>query len=364
MLGVSNDRLNRYLSMVLLPVRLMGLVVTLMGGGIGIVVCRASATQYLDAWVTMTASKLLFFLGVSVHTVQDGGYFGFTDLYQSNRFLTIFNHSHPLDGLVLLGSMGRPLTGLVNPQYHNHAMVRVADFLLLDWLLISNKVPVDKLIKNHYQTTQTHCLVINSYRLSELRQAYRSKTPVVPISIRYIPSQRYLNLDTPGGYLAKLIKVLLDGHTEVWVKISMAEYQSHYQYQSQSNYQPSLSNIITTNLRELPPATPPRILPQRVEGYKYTWVLLSFLGILCFEPRVRYASILGMGITGWTASNYPNNNTKLASFLVYRLVQLAVVAAWLRSIGLSVGRYYPTLIWLFTVSYNYITRILIKLHVC
>ena len=116
MLGVSNDRLNRYLSMVLLPVRLMGLVVTLMGGGIGIVVCRASATQYLDAWVTMIASKLLFFLGVSVHTVQDGGYFGFTDLYQSNRFLTIFNHSHPLDGLVLLGSMGRPLTGLVNPQ--------------------------------------------------------------------------------------------------------------------------------------------------------------------------------------------------------------------------------------------------------
>ena len=111
------DNVNCLVSYLLLPIRLVILGSILLVGLVRILVDSIHNSPHLDTIVQTTIEMLLFYSGVTIYIPQDQGLFGFMDLYQTNKFITVFNHHNPWDVLVLPFAMKRPIAGIINHRF-------------------------------------------------------------------------------------------------------------------------------------------------------------------------------------------------------------------------------------------------------
>lgn len=338
MLTLTN--INRWTSYLLLPARLIVLFVILWIGFLAILIDSFQSYVTTEYIVKTTTELLLFYSGVTVYIPQDMGFLGYGNLHKTNRFVTVFNHTHPLDILVMPMAMRRPISGIINNKYTKSSLLR--QFLTkvgCKWIIGSDREDVISTIDQHFQTESNRCIVFASTPNKKLQDICASRANVVPVVISYIPSQYPINM--PIAQLACSVwKILLDGHVEVWVKFLLLESY----LDSPGEYSSYLQRLMSYQLSELPASNPPRILSPTHFNFRWEWLVLVCFGLLIQGWNSSWKGLMVTGGGGYLATKFPTNNTKLLYHLTYRFVQFSMLVSILSSISGTISSYFLTLL--------------------
>ena len=319
---------NYYTSWLLLPIRLCLLAIISVVGLAWLVGCWFRSVTPSDSFFNLWISYFLFYLGVTVTVIQDHGYFGYGNLYRTNQFVTVFNHSHPLDLAVLTMTMKRPLLGTVPATIESRWWYQLGRPLLANYLLPASKEKLVTRIANHFQSKSPHCLVVAARPSRQLRQLVAYQGQILPVAIRYVASQTQLQTITVNNWYQQLFQLLTDGHLHAWVQFLPTEFNNPYYDDDGSQW----VDLLQHQLRRLPAPSPPRLLTTQVTGFSWSWLGLVLLTATTVSPpHWRLGTILTAGTT-WLSQRYPSNNTALLDHLAYRTVQLLLVSYWVGSI--------------------------------
>jgi hypothetical protein len=318
---LTTDNVNRLVSYLLLPVRLVILCIILLIGLCTILVDSIHNYPNMDTIVQTTVEMVLFYSGVSVHIPQDRGLFGFMDLHQTNKFITVFTHHNPWDVLVLPFAMKRPLTGIINHRFQKYTLLRwwLGKFSC-KWLPTPTNDSIISIIDQHLTLRDGRRLIMSVNNNERLESICASGANILPIVIRYIPSQ-YEITSRWNNLFGTVWKTLLDGHVEVWVQFLLLEPCCYRPYECPMILRKSMAH----HLDNLPTTNPPRILPQRLVGFKWEWLALVCLGLLVQGIGESWMGLLTTGGCGYLANKFPTNNTRLLYHLTYRVVQVSLL---------------------------------------
>ena len=307
---LTAEKVNRFLGYLLFPLRcvLVGFI-AIVGGISWLLINNYRPNDSFSMQLAVT-DALLFYSGISVEIPNDSGWLGYGNLYRHNQFVTIFNHSHPLDLLVIQTAMRRPLTGLVNQSYltsnFSHFLVRNLGLKGVDqriWCEV-----VENLIIKHLQNDTVNCLVLSPVCVrsrgglildhpTQSKQVlptfdqgiFATRKNVLPMVVRYVASKNSQfgqpeTLERPPRLWKLLLGCLLDGH--IVANVNFLNLETCYQYLPTSldgdilEFRNRVHQLMSNKYLELPPEKPNRIISPPVVRYVWDgfWI---FLGMLC-----------------------------------------------------------------------------------
>ena len=343
MINIRPDSVNRLLSYILFPIRccLIGSIV-----GLGSTVWFLSTIYYptysfpIQLYVT---DSILFYTGITIKIPNDMGWLGYGNLHNTTKFITVFNHSHPLDLPVLLSSMRRPLTGVVNRVYVTNMVSRALCRRL--GLVVCEKrrcatPQMTGIIQNYFQTNTSQCLVLSPVSGEQVHypqvfpafnvSVFSYQRMVLPIVISYVASQtnQFIgphNLTKPSNIIKMLLQCILDGHIVVHVNFILLQHCTD----NPIDYRDNVYEVMSKQFLELPQKTPTRIICPPKISFRWDGFWLVMI-LLCSPVSSFYFSraIIAISTTTWLTAKYPSNNSALIYHVAYRMIQFQCLVSW------------------------------------
>ena len=335
---IMSSYLSVFIRLILLPVRVLIFFTLLFITNIHICYCDKND---IPTVIKGYATILLNIFGIKIHTYSN---IYNIDSLKKDQYIVLYNHINAFDTFILYNLFESKISPVVYDSMKNWFMIKHI-YKRLDSIYVGKGINGKTTIQNRLDIGDSICIAPDGCKYIKQGQyihpffdgAFVSKNKnYLPIVIRYVPSvfSDINSRNTTSSMIMCFIKVLIDGHVDVFVSVLDSVKDSNYYDGNIENTKQNLQNIkqdiydkMCKDLSKLPEQYPPRYYIKKKTSIlcaSSCMFLFGCLGVMSSYFNILMYTKLSI-IIAFSGLNYHLNKNRLNLFVDQNVVKICVL---------------------------------------